>query len=233
MVVANQKALATLTCQISLLNSNQKYWKSIHSPQNIPVVSFVTTVPFSNATSLPETVKTTLHVPYLFIISSFLIQLSSFLKFALKTKKIWNSKYINSSIQPSNHIRDMFKANNYPSAVISNILKKKPPSLTVPPPKAPHGFYVFQMGRTIRRVLGFHMPPLHQQSDWTSYEVTPWQWNSNWMLSSELQFSWFLQHKRWHMDETHMNLWKLNINMALSKDNKHRAIANLISIDIC
>lgn len=164
MVVANQKALATLTCQISLLNSNQKYWKSIHSPQNIPVVSFVTTIPFSNATSLPETVKTTLHVPYLFIISSFLIQLPSFLKFALKKKKrkFETPNTLTVASNPPNHIRDMFKANNYPSAVISNILKKKPPSLTVPPPEALHGCYVFQMGQTMRHVLGFHMPSLHQ-----------------------------------------------------------------------
>ena len=35
----------------------------------------------------------------------------------------------------TNHIRDMLKANSYKSAVISNILQKKPLSLTVPPPE--------------------------------------------------------------------------------------------------
>ena len=65
---------------------------------------------------------------------------------------------------------DTLKASGYPSAVISNSSKKKPPSLVVP---SPPGIHVFQMDWTIRNIPEFCMPSKHPQSNCASCEITP------------------------------------------------------------
>ena len=142
----------------------------------------------------------------------------------------------------TNHIRDMLKANSYKSAVISNILQKKPLSLTVPPPEQLVSMF-FKWVEPSDTYKGFACLPyissLTEPLTLGDYSITmKFKWSANFHKLNAVIWATVLliftrQEMTYALDDTHMNLWRLNVNRALCKDNKQRVIANLISIDIC